>query len=135
MRKLFDFTAFISCIWFVFVFLAIALTLTGCGKTQPGASSSQVAACAGMPALGTWYSTTLPKTLVLSEQCNGATTYCNEKFSFIRLNTEGTSILVSVTQTNGGPECLSLGAHTCTASMPNANTLQLNCGTPADYTR
>lgn len=116
--------------------ILICLLLGGCGKNAaPSSSGSQVAACAGMPAVGNWTSTTLPKVLTLTEQCTGSTTYCNEKFSFIRTDATGTAILVTVTQTNGGPECLSLGAHSCTATMPDLHTLYLNCGTQKDYVR
>lgn len=114
----------------------ILLTQTACGKTAgPSSNASTTPPCQGMAAVGSWQSTTLAKILTLTDQCTGTTDYCNEKFSFVRLDAQGTSILVSVTQTNGGPQCLSLGAHTCTAAMPDTHTLYLNCGVQQDYTR
>ncbi len=69
-------------------------------------------------------------TLTLTDQCTGGTTYCGEIFTY-QPQQDGITAIVIVTTTNGGPECLSLGAHSCTVQMiagQNNNQVTVNCG-------
>ncbi len=65
--------------------------------------------------------------LILNDQCQGATTYCNESFTVVP-QVNGTVVL-SVTASNiaQSAECLPLGATTCTAAIVGGQ-LSVNCG-------
>lgn len=106
-------------------FLAfIASIITGCGSQNLNSVTTNPA-CQGS-AVGTWDSITSTNVLTLTAACSGSTTYCNERFTYAPIN--GTTFTLTVSQTNGGPECLPIGPTICTASMLDANTLAVNCG-------
>ncbi len=119
--------------------IAAMLLTAGCGK---GAGESAVKAipkapgpCSD-PTNGSWQDISVVNhKLVLNDQCGGTTTYCNEVFT-AHVQPSGNVILLT-TATNGGPECMPIGATTCTASYaahvgigPNqyVDQLQIQCG-------
>lgn len=113
--------------------IALIVLLAGCGK-EAGNMAKPINPKAPGPCYdatnGNWQSIgTAAYKLALTDQCEGASTYCNEVFT-IHPQANGTTILL-VTGTNGGPECLPMGATTCTASVipgQNNNQIQVNCG-------
>lgn len=113
--------------------LCVLLALTACGKGQSASSSGKTNPA--LPVLaqgpcsdisnGSWQSVTTPAYIMaLDAQCSGATSYCNEVFTY-HPQANGTTILL-VTSTNGGPECLPMGAVTCTATMLNPANSQMS---------
>lgn len=108
--------------------LLLALIAVGCGKGISQDTQAKVAPgpCSDV-SNGNWQNVVNAQHKVaLTANCEGATTYCNEVFTY-HPQANGTSILL-VTMTNGGPECLPLGATTCSASMDAQGILSVNCG-------
>jgi len=108
--------------------LCALVALTGCGKG--GTPSSPVNPKAPGPCYdmtnGQWSDMYKVQHLVLNDQCQGATDYCNEVFTY-HPQPNGT-IILAVTATNGGPQCLPIGPTTCTASTTSGVPLSVDCG-------
>lgn len=116
------------------ILTSIVLALTGCGKAPISARAASLGACQNLVSTGTWLDSAPPgggfgqtDTMVLNNICAGTTTYCNEKFTY-QIQADNISVSISVTQTNGGPDCLALGTTMCTVNFTTNNTvLQLTC--------
>lgn len=117
--------------------VASILVLVGCGKgsNMPAPSSpTNLGPCYSV-SNGNWKPVDYNvagnnNTLSLTDQCTGATTYCHEVFRY-QVQADGVTVIVIIDQTNGGPQCLSLGAHTCTATMiagQSNNQISIDCG-------
>ena len=110
--------------------------LAGCGKAGDSSSPSTPGACSGV-GNGNWKmsptgvtdpSYSNPYYLSLLSNCQGSTTYCGEKFTYVTFPNSN-SVTVTVFATNGGPECLPVGTRTCTATLMGDNDhLEINCG-------
>ncbi len=116
------------------VLLVLSILNNACG-TKGGSSSATAnpvapGPCAGVQT-GTWNDIGHPSSdvLRLNDQCTGSTTYCHETFTY-SIAANGDALLF-VTATDGGPECLTLGLHTCGATWlanQSNNQLQTACG-------
>lgn len=118
--------------------LVMTLILAGCGKDAAGfkaqLSPKAPGPCASV-AVGSWRPVNYNpagnyNTLTLTDQCTGTTTYCNEVFTYAP-QSDGRTAFITVTSTNGGPECLPLGVSTCTVDViPNQsnNQIAVDCG-------
>lgn len=98
----------------------------GCGAQGLNITvNSSTGACSGS-AVGNWDNVAHNNTLALTASCAGTTTYCNEAFTYQPINS--TTFTLTVSQTNGGPECLPIGQTMCTASFITSSVLAVNCG-------
>lgn len=107
----------------------IVATTVGCGKAADSSSSGSKGSpgpCSDV-SNGNWQSLyEAGQQLALTDACYGATTYCDEVFT-THPQPNG-SVILLVTATNGGPECLPMGATTCSASVDGSGMLSVNCG-------
>jgi len=104
-----------------------ALSITACGKSPLNTSNLSSGACQNLISTGNWFDPTLPDTMVLNANCAGTTTYCNEKFTY-QIQADNVTVILTVTQTNGGPQCNAMGVNMCTVGFTTNNTLmQLTC--------
>ena len=107
--------------------LVMLVGLSACGKVASNTASS-MAACQNLISTGTWFNPLKGDTMVLNAACAGTTTYCNEKFTY-QIQSDNVTVVASVTQTAGGPECRAMGTNICTINFASNNTLlQINCG-------
>jgi len=104
--------------------ILIALILQGCGNQSLNQASSP-GPCSGSQ-VGTWSNIALNNVLTLNSSCTGSTTYCNEVFTYQAINS--TTYTLTVSATNGGPECLPIGPTVCTANFITADVLAIGCG-------
>lgn len=116
--------------------LIVTTLLAGCGKgstnqPQPNQPAKPKGACFS-PTNGNWRPVNYSEarnfnTLTLNEDCTGQTTYCQEVFTYAPIG--GNSVEVTVSKTNGGPECLPLGKTTCQAVYDSQyDQIYLTCG-------
>ncbi len=104
------------------------VALSGCGKggdTKSISTKAPLGPCTDLTN-GTWSDMYKVQHLVLNDQCQGATDYCNEVFTFAP-QPNGT-IIVMVSATSGGPECLPIGPTVCSASTTMGVPLHVDCG-------
>lgn len=105
--------------------ILIALFIQACGQQGlNNSTSNSQGPCAGSQT-GTWSNIAVNNTLTLNASCSGTTTYCNEAFTYVSINSSTYQLTVS--QTNGGPECLPIGQTNCTGGFIG-DVLWLNCG-------
>ncbi len=99
--------------------LILAFLIQACGtKNQSSGPVASTGPCSGTQ-VGAWSAQSHSNILVLDAQCNGTTTYCGETFTYAW---SGTTVIASVTKTNGGPECMTLGSHSLSVSYIGGGT-------------
>jgi hypothetical protein len=109
--------------------LLFFLVLTACGSGGGSGSGGAPGACASHGFVGVFKQNAATARMTFKRDCSGTEAVdCGLVYTYRPVTDQLADMTLTVTASNGGGACLSVGSHQCDWSVPTNGQVNLNCG-------